>query len=275
MKEVKLKSRMNDYDLFGFVDEEGKWVIEPKYEDVHYNSQTEEFEVKINNIYKTIQSDGTLKETSKIYDYITSCRIIQNYGPGGWSFLEASQKDGKWVFDSWERLIYDNEEWYDLRYDEVEEDVERYYDEVEHNEKFAAWANSLNLQTPEEVAELLWANAQQLIEDAKIEQDECLSNLTLWILLYNQLENIKSLGLMDLRKGLGLPEEDEIYRNPDEIRKIAVKLCAELIHDEDGYEYLDFSELVELSRTPGSHNYISEYDFNRGDDDDDDDDDDE
>lgn len=68
---------------------------------------------------------------------------------------------------------------------------------------------------------------------------------------------------MDLRNSLDLPKEKTLYLNPDEIREKAEKMCSELISDEDGFEYLDFSELLDLSRKPGDYKYISDYDFNR------------
>lgn len=76
---------------------------------------------------------------------------------------------------------------------------------------------------------------------------------------------------MDLRNNLNLPEEKELYLNPDKIKKETVKWCATAVADEDGFEYLEFSELLENSRNPGDYDYISEYDFNREEDDDDED----
>lgn len=310
MVEKKLIKKEGDNGNYGFVDENGNWVIEPKFcqyafrygiakvkldgkygyikEDGTYLVEPKfddakdfrdgEAEVLDNGFYKILLADGSLKNISKMEEYVLSCRVIQNWGPGGWSFLEAACKDGKWTFDSWSRIMDDNYEWYDARYDDLEEDaaVVRYYDEVEHNKKFADWANSLNLSTPEEIGALLWANAQQLIDDAKVDQEDGgysapLRNLTLWIQLYNQLENIKSLGLMDMRDKLDLPKEKDLYLNPDKVKKEGVKLCAEQVADEDGYEYLNFSELLEYSRKPGDYNYISDYDFNFVDNDEDED----
>lgn len=252
---------------YGFIKTDGTYLIEPKFDKARIFHNGEAF-VMDNGLYKILLSDGTFKKMSKMEEYILSCIIIQNWEHGGWSFLEATNNDGKWKFISYARNIYDNRDWYEaIEFpEEVCGSVVRYYDEVDLNNEFAAWADSLNLSTPEEVGELLWANAQQLIDDAQIEQEtggykDPLQNLTLLILLYNQLENIKNLGLIDLRKNLDLPKEKESYLNPDMVKKLAVKLCKEEQVGEYGYEELDFEELLERSRKPGEYKYISDYEF--------------
>lgn len=280
MAEKKLEPKKGDNGKYGYVDKNGNWVIEPKFERAHdfWDGEAKVFD---NGFYKIMLSNGTFKKMSKMEEYVLSCSIIQNWGPGGWSFLEAINNEGKWNFISYARNIYDNRDWYEaIEFpEEVCGSVVRYYDEVDTNKKFAEWANSLNLSTPEEVGELLWANAQQLIDDAQIEQDrggynDPLQNLTLLILLYNQLENIKNLGLMDLRKSLDLPKEKEAYLNPEKVKKMAIKLCKEEEVGEYGYEELDFEELLDRTRKPGEYEYISDYEFN-GDEDDWDEDEDE
>ena len=267
MAEKELESKKGDNGKFGYVDEDGNWVIEPKFDDAEdfYNREAKVFE---NGFYKILLADGTFKKMNKMEEYILSCKKIQNWSDPGWSFLEATNNEGKWKFNSWSRTIYDNRDWYDAV--EFPEDVcgsvVRYYDEVDINKKFADWANSLNLSTLEEVGELLWANAQQLIEDAQKELEtgayrDPLQNLTVLILLYNQLENIKSLGLMDLRKNLDLPKEKEAYLNPDKVKKMAVKLCKEEQDGEYGYEELDFEELLDRTRKPGEYEHVSDYEF--------------
>ena len=265
MEEKKLNRKKADNGKYGFVDEKGNWIIEPKFDRAEdfYKGETEVFD---NGLYKILLSDGTFKKMSKMEEYVLSCKEIQNWGPGGWSFLEASNKDGKWTFDSWSRSLEDNREWYDDRWDWDPDDGEliRYYDTVGHNKEFANWANSLNLSTPEEVGELLWANAQQLLNDAKEDQESGgysapLSNLTCWIQLYNQLVNIKELGLLEIRNNLDLPKEPKKYLDPVEVKKIAVQLAAKEVDDEEGYEYLDVTEFLEKSRKSGEYKYISDF----------------
>ena len=182
MENKQLFARIGENRLYGYDDLYGKWVIEPKFDyawdfregvgmvelDGKYGyikpdgtylvepkfDRAEDFndgkaEVGENNTYKVLLSDGKFKEMSQLEEYIVNC-AHHNYECYGWSFLEPSQKDGKWIFDSWYRLMNDNREWYELRYeDEVyDEEVARYYDEVGRNEYFAEWANSLNLSTP-------------------------------------------------------------------------------------------------------------------------------
>lgn len=276
MEEKQLFARKGDNGLYGYVDLNDNWVIEPKFDRAN-DFQDGEAVVRENKTYKVLLPDGKFKQMSQMEEYIFKCEHY-SYDCYGWSFLEASQKDGKWMFDSWYRLMNDNRDWYDMRYDDevFEDEVIRYSDEVGKNNDFAEWANSLNLSTLEEVGKLLWANAQFLIKEAQIDFDDGgyeapLYTLSVYLQLYNQLENIESLGLMDLRTQLGLPEEKDIYLDPVKLKAEAERLCDEKVVGEDGYEDLDFTYLLGLSRKPGDYDCISRYDFNYVDEDEDED----
>ena len=275
MKEMRLKNKKADNGKWGYVDEKGNWIIEPKFDeaqDFYHGEAVVLYEGK----YRILMPDGSFKKQSPEEECIFQCQMLNNTHCG-WSFLEATRKEGKWVFDSWARIMQDNEEWYDACRDGIEEgeEVVRYYDGVEHNEEFAEWANSLNLSSDEEVGKLLWCNAQQLT-DAIIEKywGDGMERFTLWMQLYNQLMNIKELGQLDLRKSLNLPEVDSLYLDPSEIKDKAVEWSEEDLEEEDSFEYLDFSELLKQSKKPGSYDRISDYDFEIIYDEDDEDDDD-
>lgn len=266
MAEKKLIPKKGDNKLYGYVDENGNWVIEPKFDEAD-DFEDGEATVMYENLYHKLLSDGSFRKQSKIEEYLLNCREIQYRFSGGFSFLETFNNDGKWSFDSWSRNISDNEDWYYACDNGIYEGVEiaRYNDEIYHRKTFAKWANSLKLSKSEDVGALLWANAQILIDVLHNSIDDAydieeLQKLSILLLLYNQLENIKNLGLMEVRNSLNLPKENH-YLNIEKIEKEAIKLCEELVDKENGFEFLDFSELLELSRTPGNHKLISSYDF--------------
>lgn len=259
-------------DKYGFIKADGSFIAMPQF-DRAYDFEKGKAMVLLEGKWFDLKSNGALEEMSNVRRLVLVCDEMQRENIPGWSFLEASVKNGKWEFKSWARIMDDNYEWYDDRYDleDLIGDLIRYYDEVEENKSFAKWANSLNLSTPEDVGELLWANAQQLIDSAKIEHD-CggygapLRDLTILIQLYWQLKNIEELGLQDVRNSLDLPKEDDLYLNSQKVKRKAIKFCAELLTDDDDFEELDFTDLTEKSRKPGEYNLISCFE---GDDDDD------
>lgn len=262
MKEMRLKRQKADNGKYGFVDEKGNWIIEPKFDKASdfYSGEAVVFD---EGKYRILMPDGSFKKQSPEEESILHCQMLNNTHCG-WSFLEASKKEGNWVFDSWARIMQDNEEWYATCRDGIEEgeEVVRYYDGVEHNKELADWANSLNLSSEEEVGKLLWCNAQQLtnaINEKSWEDD--MERFTLWIQLYNQLVNIKSLGLFDIRKSMNLPEVENLYLDPSELKEKAEEWSEEDMDDDEGFEYHNFSELLKVSRKPGSYDYISEYEF--------------
>ena len=296
MAEKKLEDKRGDNGKAGYVDEHGNWVIEPKFDDTWdfadgiakvklkgkygfiktdgtylvepmfddaFDFQDDEAFVLYEGKYRILMADGLFKKLSQEEDYILNCRRMNNTH-FGWSFLEATKKEGNWVFDSWARIMQDNEEWYDACRDGIEEgdEVVRYYDEVEQNKEFANWATSLNLSSDEEIGKLLWCNALQLTDaiTQKLWEDG-MERFTLWIQLYNQLENIKEIGQFDLRKSLNLPEVENLYLDPSEIRKKAEEWNEEDLNEEDSFENVDFSELLKHSKKPGDYSYISNYDF--------------
>lgn len=254
---VKLNNKI------GFIKDSGQYIATPKF-DIAYDFGSRKVTlVSINDRWYELKLNGQLKQISQSQLFIHGCDIWQNNECPGWSFLEASIENGKWEFKSWARIMEDN-------YDEEP------YDKVVENKSFATWANSLNLSTSEEVGELLWANAQQLIDDAKIEQEAFsysapLRDLTILIQLYWQLKNIEELGLQDVRNGLNLPKEDDLYLNSHKVKRKAIKFCAELLTDDDGFEEFDFTDLIEKSHTPGEYNLISSFESEREDDEDDED----
>ena len=226
-------------EKYGFIKEDGTYLVEPKFdkaEDFHKG----EAEVLDNGLYKILLADGTFKKMTKMEEYVLSCKEIQNWDQGGWSFLEASKESGEWQFESWSR---------NLGYSDSDH---VYFDEIIENTNFANWANSLNLSTDKEIAELLWANAQQLINDLKSygnssNYDESARKLNIMIQLYWQLKNIYELGFQNTRKDLGLPKEEEIYLNPGALAEYGKKFCKENL--EWGYESL-WDEVIGWSHTP-------------------------
>ncbi len=268
-------ARFKQNDKYGFIKNDGTFIVGPDFNYADHFHDGKAMVWRGDKAYN-LSSDGTLEEIDRVKSFVRLCDIMQNeYGPG-WSFLEASNNDGKWEFKSWARIMDDNHDWYDSRWDPEEyEDggLIRYYDEVEENKRFAEWATSLKLQTPEEVGELLWANAQQLIDSAKIEQDDGgyrapLRDLTVLMQLYWQLKNIEDLGLAEVRNHLDLPKEKELYLHSQKVKRKAIKLCAEQLALEDDFEVLDFTDLIEKSHTPGEYNLISSFEDEREDDED-------
>ena len=57
MEEKKLTPKKGDNDLYGFVDEKGNWVIEPKFDEV-WDFETGYAPVKINSKFGFIKTDG-------------------------------------------------------------------------------------------------------------------------------------------------------------------------------------------------------------------------
>ena len=270
------KIKLND--KYGFIKADGSFIAMPQF-DRAYDFEKGKAMVLLEGKWFDIKSDGILEEMSNVRRLVLSCDEMQNENSPGWSFLEASVKNDKWEFKSWARIMDDNDEWYDDRYyiEDLIGDLIRYYDEVEENKSFAKWANSLNLSTPEDVGELLWANAQQLIDDAKIKQDSGgynapLRDLTILIQLYWQLKNIEELGLQDVRNSLDLPKENDLCLNSQKVKRKAIKFCAELLTDDDGFEELDFTDLTEKSRKPGEYNLVSCFEGGEEGEEDDDDD---
>lgn len=242
-------------DKYGFIKNDGTFIAKPQFDEVKEFLNGYAL-VKLNNTWLELGTDGTLNELSKAKSYSIACDEMQNEDCPGWSFIEASVKNGKYKFKSWGRIMEDN-------YEDDEPEI-CYYDEVVENKAFAKWANSMNLSTYEEVGELLWANAQQLINYAKVIQSDGghnspMRDLTILIQLYWQLKNIEELGLQDVRKDLDLPIEDNLYLNSYTVKEKAEKFCTQLSNDYDYYEYLDFYDLTEKSHKPGEYNCISEY----------------
>lgn len=261
---------------YGFIRKDGTYIAKPKFDyadDFHDGKSL----VWLENKTYTLTPDGTLEEIDRLKGLVGICDIVQqdncphwsffeefSYNPS-WSFIEASNNDGKWEFKSWARIIDDNRCWDDDRWfiDELRENegLTRYSDEVAENSGFAEWVASLNLQTPEEVGELLWANAQQLIDSAKIAQKDrrirdCMKSLTILIQLYWQLKNIEDLGLQEVRKRLDLPIEKKVYLHSQKVKRKTVKLCADLLAKDASFVKLDFLDLVSHSHTPGNYSLI-------------------
>ena len=249
MAEKKLEPKEADNGKYGYVDEKGNWVIEPKFDDAwrfkegfakveldgKYGFIKTDGTYLVEPIYievvgdlkdsgiilyskdkiKILQSGGVLKEGKRIDYYIASCQKL-----GLVSFLEASKDSCEWKFISWNRRIGFSDE-------------DEFYDELSKDKEFTNWANSLNLSSQEEVGELLWAHAQVLTDMIKENQkpwdyDEEATLLNLMIQLYWQLKNIYDLGLQNIRKDLGLSEEEELYLNPELLSAYGKKFYKEL-----------------------------------------------
>lgn len=198
---------------WGIVKADGTYLAEPIYNEIVGDLRDSGIILYSKDKIKILQSGGVLKEGKRIDYYIASC---QKLGPA--SFLEASKDSCDWKFVSWERRTgFDDE----------------FYDELSKDEEFANWANSLNLSSQEEVGELLWVHAQVLTDMIKENQkpwdyDEEATLLKFMIQLYWQLKNIYDLGLQNIRKGLGLPEEEELYLNPELLSAYGKKFYKEL-----------------------------------------------
>lgn len=176
---------------------------------------------------------------NKIDAFIKECKENQFKG-GAWSFLEASNNPEERQIVSWSR---------NLGYSDSDEE---FFDEIYENTFFTDWAKSLNLSSDKNLAELLWVNAQQLINALKINYitnnyAEGAEKLNILIQLYWQLKNIYNLGFQNIRKELGLPEEEEMYLNPEVLFEYGRKYCNENL--EWGYEVL-WDELIGWSHTP-------------------------
>lgn len=250
---------------WGFIKTYGSYLVEPIYDKV-WDFQDGLAFVKDRDQYRFLQDDGSFKELNRREQYIVDCHKIQNKDCPGWSFLEAFKDNGTWKFRSWARLLDENQKWYDYKIPEDGEllEVLRYTDIVKYNKYFAEWSDSLNLSTLEEVGELLYANAQQLIIDAKSEQFKGrwvspLLDIPILIQLYNQLKVIESLGLQELRKKYMLPYEDENYLDAEKVKEMGIRMCErEMLFEEDGFHDLDFMEFIAQSRKPGEQDHFSE-----------------
>lgn len=252
---VKLNNKI------GFIKDSGRYLATPKFDIAYDFDCSKTTLVNINDTWYELNLNGQLKQISQIQFLFHECDIWQNKKYLGWSFIEAEKKNSKWEFKSYARIVEDN---YDEDPGICYYDGVYYYDKVVENKSFATWANSLNLSTFEDVGELLWANAQQLINYAKVTQSDGghnspMRDLTILIQLYWQLKNIEELGLQYVRKNLDLPIEDNLYLNSYTVKEKAEKFYVELLHDYDYYKYLDFTDLTEKSHAPGVYYCISEY----------------
>ena len=189
-----------------------------------------------------------MEEKNKLDAYIRECEENQ-FKNGAWSFLEASNNPEERQIVSWSR---------NLGYSDSDEE---FFDEIYENTFFADWAKSLNISSDKKLAELLWANAQQLINSLKIDYytanySEGAEKLNILIQLYWQLKNIYDLGFQNFRKEFELPEEEEMYLNPEVLSEYGRKYCNENL--EWGYEAL-WDEVIGWSHTP-KHFHFSNWD---------------
>lgn len=225
--------------------------------------------VKEDDNCRFILSDGSFKNMNLSERYILDCCNNQNKENSGWSFLEPEYSDGKWYFKSWSRQMDENQKWYDLKItDETEfKPVLRYVDIIEVNKAFADCANSLNLSTPAEIGELLWANVYQLLLESKAEQMQAgyyapLRNIVVLIQLYNQLKVIENLELSKHQNSFSFTAEDKEFLRSEKIKEWGIDMCCrEMMFDEDGFIDLDFNKFLEKSRIPGRYDHFADLEF--------------
>lgn len=252
-------------DKWTFLKTDGTFLIDAYFDKVWDFYQGESL-VKEGSDFHFLMADGSYKTPDKLNEYILKCSSFQNNDNRGWSFLDVSEINGKWLFSSWARQIDENQEWYDHKMPEDGELIEilRYTDKIEENKVFSNWANSLNLHTPEEIGQLLWANTFFLLMETKLEQKQGpyvapLRDIVVLIQLYNQLQVIERLGLTKMKDTLNFLPEDYSNLELNALREKGIKMCEDnMLFDEDGFFDLNFDDFLKESRKLGEYEHMSE-----------------
>lgn len=246
-----------------FIGIDGSMLVEPQF-DLVWDYENGQAFVKKDDKARFLLADGRLKEVTALDHLLFECDGFQNrLSRPTWSFLDVSVKDGRWVFEGWSRLLDDNPGCNYRRPKEGEWVRKlRYYDTVAENNAFSKWANSLNLTSPEQIGQLLWANAMQLYINSKLEQEvngyeAPLRDITVLIQLYNQLKVIESNGFFRVG-GEVSPLYGATQLDSTCIREKGEELCQYNMLLDDDYIDLDFMEFVELSRMPGIYKHFQD-----------------
>lgn len=246
-----------------FVCGDGSILVEPQF-DLVWDYENGQAFVRKDDKAMFLLSDGRIKAVTQFDNLLFECDIFQKrLSSPTWSFLDVSNTGGRWTFKGWSRLLDDNPRWNYRRPEEGEWIRKiRYCDTVAENILFSDWANALNITTAEHVGQLLWANAEQLYINSKLEQEvngyeAPLRDITVLIQLYNQLKVIESNGFFRVGGKVstlyGATQLDSTC-----IREKGEELCKYNMLLDDEYIDLNFMEFVELSRAPGRYEHIQD-----------------
>ena len=93
--EIKLKPKEGDNNLWGYVDEEGKWVIKPKFREAHYFIEGFASVTLDYLSYGFIKPDGSWLVKPKFEEvYCFSEGFAKVQLNGKWGYIKS---DGKWL----------------------------------------------------------------------------------------------------------------------------------------------------------------------------------
>lgn len=248
-----------------FLNTEGSLIIEPLF-DKAWDFKGGKALVKQGKDFHFLLTDGSFKEPTGFEEKITKCCSLQNKDNEGWSFLDVTEIKGNWQFRSWARQMDENQNWYEHKEPEDGELLEllRYTDKVAENKPFSEWVNSLNLKTPEEAGEMLWANVWQLLMDTTLDQKQGkyvapLRDIAVLLQLYNQLKVIERLGLTNHKENLNFQDIDSAYLDSNTVKEMGVRLCERnMLFEEDGFIDLDFEEFLKKSRDVGEYEHMTD-----------------